>query len=133
MTPRNTRIAALLFLLVLLAPAGEHLYWALGGTWRLDAESTWGLRIVAAVVVALLVGAALVVLVRAGWLQQAFVPDWVIRSLAWGLAAFFLGHALVSVVEAIAGMDVEWWLYGPGGLMIGLFALAVASSRVLRE
>jgi hypothetical protein len=26
----------------------------------------------------------------------------------------------VSFVEGFAGMDVEWWLYGPGGLAIGL-------------
>jgi len=52
----------------------------------------------------------------------------VIRVLAWALAAFFLGHALVSFAEGRAGILHEWWLYGPSGLVIGLLALVVAGS-----
>lgn len=125
----GVRVVALLLAASLLAaPAAEHFYWALGGTWRLDAESTMGIRVVAAVVVVLLVVAVLVVLARVGLWQQTLVSDRVIRVLAWALAVFFLTHALVSFGEGLAGMEVEWWLYGPGGLVIGLLALVVASS-----
>jgi hypothetical protein len=109
-------------------PVGTHVYWMLGGTWGLHGSTTIGIRVVAAVVVVLLVAAVLVVLARVGLWQQAFVSDRVVRALAWALAAFFLGHALVSFAEGIAGMEVEWWLYGPGGLVIGLLALVVAGS-----
>lgn len=128
----RARAAALLLVVGLAAPAGEHLYWALGGTWglhrsvngRIEETTTTGVRIVAAVVAVLVVGAALVVLARVGWWQQAFVPDRVIRVLAWGLAGFFLFHSLVS----FARNEYEWWLYGPGGLVIGLLGLVVAGS-----
>jgi hypothetical protein len=130
------RVAALLLIAGLAAPAGEHFYWVLGGTWglhrsvdgRIEESTTTGSRIVAAVVVMLLVAAVLVVLARGGLWQQACVPDRVIRVLAWALAGFFLVHALVSFAEGWAGSLDEWWLYGPGGLLIGLFALVVAGS-----
>jgi hypothetical protein len=108
----------------------------LGGTWglhrsvdgRIEESTTTGIRVVAAVVVVLLVAAALVVLARVGLWQQALVPDRVIRVLAWALAGFFLVHALVSFAEGWAGSLDEWWMYGPGGLVIGLLALVVAGS-----
>jgi hypothetical protein len=129
----RVRVAALLLMLGLAAPAGEHLYWALGGTWglhrsvggRIEESTTTGTRVVAAVVFVLLVAAALVVIAHVGYWQQAFMPDRLIRVLAWALAAFFLGHALVS----FARNEYEWWLYGPVGLVIGLLALVVAGSR----
>ena len=127
---RRVRIGALLLIVALAAPAVEHLYWMLGGTWglhrsvggQIEQSTTTGIRVVAAVVVVLLVAAALVVLARVGLWQQAFVPDGVIRILTWALAGFFLVHALVSFVRS----EYEWWLYGPGGLVIGLLALVVA-------
>jgi hypothetical protein len=125
----RVRVAALLLIVGLLAaPAGEHLYWMLGGTWALHSESTTSIRVVAALVVLLLVAAVLVVLVRVGLWHQAFVSDRVIRVLAWGLAGFFLTHALVTFAEGFAGIVDEWWLYGPGGLVLGLLTLVVASS-----
>ena len=138
---RRVRVVAVLLVLGLAAgPAGEHLYWALGGTWGLhrsvnggvEQSTTTGIRIVAAVVVLLLLAAALVVLARAGLWQQAFVPYSVIRILAWGLAGFFLFHALVSFAEGWVGSLEEWWLYGPGGLLIGLLALVVAGGASAR-
>jgi hypothetical protein len=127
---RRVRAAALLLIVGLLAaPAGEHLYWMLGGTWGLEgAEASTGVRVVAAIVVVLVVAAVLVVLARVGLWHQAFVSDRVIRFLAWALAGFFLTHALVSFAEGLAMSVDEWWLYGPGGLVIGLLALVVAGS-----
>lgn len=133
----RARVVALLLAASLLAaPAGEHFYWVLGGTWglhrsvggRMEESTTMGIRVVAAVVVVLLIAAVLVILARVGLLEQTLVSDGVIRVLAWALAVFFLGHALVSFAEGFAGMEVEWWLYGPGGLVIGLLALVVAGS-----
>ena len=129
-TSRGVRVAAALLIVGLVAgPAAEHLYWMLGGTWAVeDATSATGVRVVAAFVVMLIALAVLVVLARVGWWQQTFVSDRATRVLAWGLAVFFLGHGLVSFAEALAGMQLEWWLYGPAGLAIGLLALVVASS-----
>jgi len=125
----HIRVVGTLLILALAAgPAATHLYWMLGGTWGLHADSTTGIRVVATVVVLLIVAAVLVVLARVGLWQQTLVSDRVLRILAWGLAGFFLLHALVSFAEGWAGTLHEWWLYGPGGLMIGLLALIVAGS-----
>ncbi len=129
-TSRGVRMAAALLIFGLVAgPAAEHLYWMLGGTWAVeDATSATGVRVVAAFVVMLIAVAVLVVLARVGWWQPTFVSDRLNRLLAWALAGFFLLHGLVSFAEALAGVQVEWWLYGPGGLVIGLLALVVAGS-----
>ena len=135
MTPRaesagSIRVVVALLIAGLAAgPAATHLYWMLGGTWGLDGSpSSTGIRVVAAVVVLLIVGAVLVVLARVGWWQQTLVSDRLIRILAWVLAGFFLVHSLTSFAEGWAGISNEWWLYGPSGLVIGLLALAVAGS-----
>ena len=130
---RRARVAALLLIVGLAAPAGEHLYWVLGGTWglhrsvggRVEESTTTGIRVVAAVVVVLLVAAALVVLARVGIWQQAFVPDMVIRLLAWALAGVFLLEMLASFTYS---REYEWWMYGPVALVIALLALVVAGS-----
>lgn len=125
------RVAAGLLIAALVAgPAGTHLYWLLGGTWGLGGtDSSTGIRLVAAMVVLLIVAAVLVILARVGWWQQALVSDRVIRFLAWGLAAFYLVHGLLSFAEGWTAETVdEWWLYGPGGLVIGLLAVLVAGS-----
>jgi hypothetical protein len=125
---RRIRVVAAFLVAALAAgPAATHVYWMLGGTWGLGgAESSTGIRVLAALVLLLVVAAVLVVLARIGLWQQTFVSDRVIRLLAWGLAAFYLGHGLVSFAEGWVGIADEWWLYGPGGLVIGLLALVVA-------
>ena len=128
---RRVRVAAALLISGLVAgPMATHIYWLLGGTWGLGgSDSSVGIRVVAAVVVLLIVAAVLVVLARVGLWRQGFVSDRVIRFLAWALAGFFLVHGLLSFAEGSAGGAVEdWWLYGPGGLVIGLLALVVAGS-----
>jgi hypothetical protein len=129
----RVRVAALLLIAGLAAPTVEHLYWVLGGTWglhrsvngRVEQSTSTGIRVVAAVVVVLLIAAALVVLVRVGLWQQAFVPERMIRFLAWALAAVFLAEAVASFTWS---RQYEWWMYGPVALVIGLLALAVAGS-----
>jgi len=125
------RVAGGVLVLGLLAgPVGTHVYWMRGGTWGLGrSTTTTGIRIVALVVVVLLVAAVLVVLARIGLWQQEYVPDRVVRLLAWGLAGFFLLHGLLSLVEGTVSKSLpEWWLYGPSGLMLGLLAFVVARS-----
>jgi hypothetical protein len=101
----------------------------LGGTWGLGRSTTTiGIQVVAAAVVALLGGAVLIVLARAGVWHQAYVSDRVIRFLAWSLAVFFLSHGLLSFAEGLVWNLDEWWLYGPGGLVIGALALVVSGS-----
>jgi hypothetical protein len=126
---RVQSIALLLIAGLAAGPVGTHVYWMMGGTWGLGgADSTTGIRVVAAMVVVLLITAVLVVLARVGFWQQAFVSDRVIRILAWALAAFFLGHGLASFTEGWVSSMGEWWLYGPAGLAIGVLALVVAGS-----
>jgi Protein of unknown function (DUF3995) len=130
---RGIRVAALLLIVGLAAPAGEHLYWVLGGTWGLhrsvdghiEESTTTGIRVVAAIVVVLLVAAVLVVMARVGFWQQAFVSDRVILVLAWALAAVFLGEALASFTY---NREYEWWMYGPVSLVLAVLALVVAGS-----
>ena len=124
-------VAGLLIVGLAAGPAASHLYWMLGGTWGLGPEGTYsptGVRVVAAFVVVLVALATLVVLARVGLWRQTFVSDRMIRVLAWVLAGFFLVHALTSFAEGWAGIMDEWWLYGPGGLVIGLLAVVVAGS-----
>jgi hypothetical protein len=127
---RRVRAAAFLLIAALVAgPIGTHVYWMVGGTWGLGRSTTTiGIQLVATAVVVLLVGAVLVVLARVGVWRQAFVSDRVVRFLAWALAVFFLGHGLLSFTEGLVWNLDEWWLYGPGGLVIGLLALVVAGS-----
>ena len=129
-TGRVSVVAALLIVALLAGPAATHVYWMLGGTWGLGGhDSSTGIRIVGALVVLLIAAAVLVVAARVGWWQQTLVSDRLIRILAWGLAGFYLVHGLLSFAEGSTGIVDEWWLYGPGGLVIGLLALVVAGSR----
>jgi hypothetical protein len=134
MSSRRVRVAALLLIAGLAAgPVGTHVYWVLGGTWGLhrsgdgppEGSTSTGIRVVAAAVVLLLVGAVLAVLARVGFWQQGFLSDRVIRFFAWALAAVFL----VETVAAFTwSREYEWWLYGPVSLVLGLLALRVAGS-----
>ena len=130
---RRIRLAGLLLVLCLLAPAIQHLYWVLGGTWGLhrsvdghiEQSTSAGIRVVAAVVVVLVVAAILVVLARVGLWRPSLVPDGAIRLFAWALAGFFLLEALASFTYS---REYEWWMYGPVSLVIALLALVVAGS-----
>ena len=124
---RTARVAALLLMVALLAgPIGTHVYWALGGSWGLHQSTSTGIRVVAVVVIVLLVAALLVVLARVGLWQQGFAPERVIRFLAWALAGLFVLETLAAFTWS---RDMpEWWLYGPGSLVIALLALIVAGS-----
>lgn len=128
----RVRIVALLLIAALAAgPISTHVYWMLGGTWGLytqgvrDEVATTGVRVIAAVVVLLLVAAVLVVLARVGLWQQAFVSDRMVRFFAWALAAIFLFETLAAFTWS---REHEWWLYGPGSLVIGVLAVVVAGS-----
>lgn len=131
---RRLRVAALLLVAGLVAgPLSTHVYWMLGGTWGLydrsggpDEVASTGVRIVAAIVVVLVVGAVFVVLARAGLWPQALVPDSVIRFLAWALAAVFVLETLAAFTWSRG--TPQWWLYGPASLVLSVLALVVASS-----
>jgi uncharacterized protein DUF3995 len=132
---RRARVAALLLIAGLVAgPMSTHLYWMLGGTWGLYTRSgaredvaTTGVRVVAALVLALLVAAVLVVLARAGFWKEPPVSERVIRFSTWALAGIFLLEALAAFTWSRG--EPESWLYGPVALVIALLALFVAGSR----
>ena len=136
---KRVRVAALLLIFGLLAgPVSTHVYWLLGGSWGLynsvggrtvQATSTTGTRVVAAVVIVLLGAAVLAVLARVGLWQQAFVSERMIRLFAWALATIFLLETLASLTWN-RGSTPEWWMYGPVSLVIALLALVVAGSGV---
>ena len=128
------RVAGVLLVTCLMVgPVGTHVYWMLGGDWGLGGESTVGIQVVGAVVALGLVTGVMVVLARVGFWQQTLASDRQIRILTWALAAFFVGHGLMSFAEGWAGVLEEWWLYGPSGLVIGLLALFVARSDAERK
>ena len=132
---RRVRVAALLLIGALVAgPVATHVYWMLGGTWGLhrsvdghiEQSTSTGIRVVAAVVVLLLIGAVLLVLARVRLWQQPLVSDWMISVFAWALAAIFLLETLASFTYS---REYEWWLYGPVSLLIAVLALVVAASE----
>ena len=131
---RRARVAALLLIAGLVAgPMSTHLYWMLGGTWGLYTRSgahedvaTTGVRVVAALVLALLVAAVLVVLARVGLWKQPPVSERVVRFLAWALAGVFVLETLAAFTWSRG--EPEWWLYGPVSLVIAVLALVVAGA-----
>jgi len=131
---RRARVAAFLLIASLMAgPVSTHLYWMLGGTWGIYTRSgahedvaTTGVRVVAALVLALLVAAVLVILARVGLWKQPLVSDRVIRFFAWALAGVFLLETLAAFTWSRG--EPEWLLYGPASLVIALLALFVAGS-----
>ena len=137
MTPRveagsvGVRLAASVLWRALVAAAGLHAYWVLGGTWGVHAasggtyvEPTTSLRIQSAVIAMLLVAACLVVRARAG-LWRAPVSDRVIRVSMWVLTAVL---ALTAVVNFAAATDWERFVIGPFVLVLALLALVVAGA-----
>ena len=128
----GVRVAAALLIAGLVAgPATEHFYWILGGTLGLEGDdASTGIRVVSAIVVALVVLGVLVILARVGWWQQAIVSERAIRILAWVLPVFFLSEALAAFGrKALSlGDTYHWELYGPASLALGLLALVVAAS-----
>ena len=129
--PGRVRAAALLLSVGLIAVAGLHLYWALGGTWAVHASSggaysepTTGLRVQAGVMVVLLAAGALVTLARVG-LWKAFASGRVVRIAMWALAVALL---LAALNNFSAATDGERFGNGPVALALGLLALVVAGS-----
>jgi hypothetical protein len=113
-------------------PLATHVYWMLGGTWGVPAETAGsaGIRAVAALVLVLLTAAILVVLARAGLWQQQLVPDWMISVAAWALAAVFALETLAAFTWSRG--TAQWLLYGPSSLVIALLAVIVAAAGTTR-
>jgi hypothetical protein len=128
---RWARGAAEILWRVLVAVAGLHLYWALGGTWAVHAASggtygdvTTGLRVQGAVMAVLLVVGYLVVRARAG-LWRAPFSDRVVCVAIW-VPTVALG--LTTVANLAAATNWERFLIGPFVLVLALLALVVARS-----
>ena len=135
MTPRSgdarsgVRVAASLLWRSLVAVAGLHAYWALGGTWAVQeasggaySEATTSLRIQSAVIATLLVAACLVVRARAG-LWQPPVSERVIGVAMWVLTAVL---GLTAVANIAAASNWERFVIGPFVLVLALLSLIVA-------
>ena len=129
--PSGVRIAASLLWRALVAVAGLHAYWALGGTWALHeasggaySEATTSLRIQSAVIAILLVAACMVVRARAG-LLQAPVSDRVMSMAMWAVTAVF---GLTAVANFAAATNWERLAIGPFVLVLALLSLIVAGA-----
>jgi hypothetical protein len=129
----GVRVAAVCLIVCLVAgPLSTHVYWLFGGTWGLytngvhDQSVSTGVRVLAAIVIALVLAAILVVLARVGFWQQHLVSGRVVRLLAWALATVFLLETLANFTWSRG--DFAWWLYAPASLLIAGLALIVAGS-----
>ena len=129
--PSGVRIAASLLWRALVAVAGLHAYWALGGTWALHdassraySETTTSLRIQSAVIAILLVAACMVVRARAG-LWQAPVSDRVMGVAMWVVTAVL---GLTAVANFAAATNWERFAIGPFVLVLALLSLIVAGA-----
>ena len=127
----DVRVAASVLWRSLVAVAGLHAYWALGGTWAVHqasggaySEATTSLRIQSAVIAILLVAACLVVRARAG-LWQAPVSDRVIGVAMWVLTS---GLVLTAVANFAAATNWERFAIGPSVLVLALLSLIVAGA-----
>ena len=128
---RRAVVAASLLWRALVAVAGLHVYWLLGGTWAVHAGSggaysdvTPALRVYSAVVAVLLVAACLVVRARAG-LGKAPVSDRLVQVAMWVLTACL---ALAALVNFTASTNVERFVIAPFVLVLAVLALVVATS-----
>ena len=117
--------------------AALHVFWAFGGTWGARAavaEIDGRPRFVPSrgatlVVAAALIGAAVVMLARAG-LILGFVPRWASQGAAGVLGAVFVLRAvgdfrLMGFFKSVRGTRFavrDTWLYSPLCLLLGLGA-----------
>ena len=127
----GVRVAASLLWRSLVAVAGLHAYWALGGTWAVreasggaSSEATTSLRIQSAVIALLLVAACLVVRARAA-LWQTPVSDRVIGVAMWVLTAVL---GLAAVANFAAATTWGRFAIGPFVLVLALLSLIVAGA-----
>jgi Protein of unknown function (DUF3995) len=127
----GVRVAASLLWRALVAVAGLHAYWALGGTWVLHeasggaySEATTSLRIQSALIAILLVAACLVVRVRAG-LWQASVSSRVVGVAMWVLTGAL---GLTAVANFAAATNWERFASGPFVLVLALLSLVVTGA-----
>jgi hypothetical protein len=135
---RLVRLPAEILWRALVAAAGLHVYWLLGGTWGVHAASggsysdvTTGLRIQSALIAVLLVLGCLVVRARAG-LWHAPVSDRIVRIAMWLLTAVL---TLAAVGNLVASTNWERFAIGPFVLVLALLALLVArtGARILPQ
>ena len=127
----RVRLAAEVLWRALVAVAGLHAYWMLGGTWAVHAASggahsdvTTGLRIQSAIIVVLLVAGCFVVRARAG-LWRAPISDRVVHGGMWVLTVVV---ALAAVVNFAASTNTERLVIGPLLLILAVLAFLVASA-----
>jgi hypothetical protein len=127
----GVRVAASLLWRALVAAAGLHAYWALGGTWALHeasggtySEATTSLRLQSAVIAIVLVAACLVVRARAN-LWQAPVSGRVVRVAMWVLTAAL---GLTAVANFAAATNWERFAVAPFVLVLALLSSIVAGA-----
>lgn len=119
---------------ILAGAFGIHVYWALGGDW--GAATAFGStdlppRGVVAVVAALIAAAGLLVLRRVGALTGR-LPAWLLRRGPWTLVAVFALAGLSNLAAPDGSYAREWHVYffGPLLLVLAMLCAVVARSPV---
>jgi hypothetical protein len=116
---------------VFIVVASFQVFWALGGSWGLDAawggthtDLPAGLRAASALSAVLLVAGAIVVLGRAGY-RVVSVPTGVLRWGTWVIVAILAVSALGNFASS---NNWERFLNGPVALLSALCCVMVARS-----
>ena len=117
---------------ILAVACAVHAYWAVGGTWA--AATAYGStdlppRGLVAVVAALIAGAALLILARAG-LLAARLPAWLLRWGPWALVAVFALAGIGNLTAAPDSYARDWhvFFFGPLLLIVAILCAVVARS-----
>ena len=121
----------------MVAAAGLHAYWALGGTWfvetafNMDIErvperlvpATWGLALVAIL-------AAIAALARGEWFpgRRPVIPMWMLAAVFWVVAMVCAGAAIYD-----ATIPRAWDRYVFAPVFVALTAMAVRLAWPIRE
>jgi hypothetical protein len=123
-TRKQARVAAWAVATILAVVAVVQLYAVLDAALGADPPAT-GALVLAALVGLLALAAAVVLLVRVGYLPERVRFDTARRATWW------VGYASAGgAVLGFAGqMDAAWYVAGPVNLVIALLALAVARSE----
>jgi len=138
-----TRIAGMLAAAVMLGLAALHLYWAGGGRFgsdvaipRRDGRPLFVPWPAGTVIVAMLLGAAALVLLGRLGLWGRGLPRWLFAAGAWTIVVVFAARVVgdfrwFGIFKRMTGTPFAWWdtwLYVPLCGLLALAAMLVAGS-----
>jgi hypothetical protein len=136
-----TRVVGILAAAVLLGLSALHAYWARGGEWgtdvtipKRDGAPLFTPSPAGTLLVAVLLGAAALVLLGRVGIWGRWLPRWPFVAGTWTLVAVFGGRVVgdlrwFGLFKRMTGTPFAWWdtwLYVPLCALLGVAALLVA-------